>query len=89
MTFSFKSLPAAALMLGAFTVAVPTTAAYARPCGDMVCHNNPTCQRLRNAGKCAAATAALNQPGGMSRSDNSNDRGNPNLYRGRRNPMRQ
>jgi uncharacterized membrane protein len=39
-------------------------------CRDMVCHNNPTCRALRNAGNCAGAAAALNAPGGYSRSDN-------------------
>jgi hypothetical protein len=39
----------------------------AESCRDMVCHKNPTCQQLRNAGKCEAARAALSNSGGQSR----------------------
>lgn len=58
------------LFLAIATILAFATTAEAKPCGDMVCHNNPTCQRLRNAGNCARAAAALSAPGGYSRSDN-------------------
>ena len=73
MNLSFKLLVAAGLTLGAFVVAIPTTAVYARPCGDMPCYHNPECQKLRNAGKCAAAVAALSKPDGSDQRSSPRD----------------
>ena len=56
-----------------FPIAISfTTAAQAQ---GLVCHNNPECQRKRNAGDIKGAKAALAKPGGMDRSDNNTVQG--------------
>lgn len=44
----------------------------AAACGGMVCNNNPTCQQLRNAGKCDVARAAGGAAGSAARVSSGN-----------------
>jgi hypothetical protein len=46
------------ICLAIISVFALTAAAEAAGCRQMICYNNPSCQQLRNAGKCAAARAA-------------------------------
>ena len=57
--------------------ASPVAITFATPAEAqrMVCHNNPECQRKRDAGDIKGAKAALAKPGGMDRSDNNTVQG--------------